>query len=198
MSKPTPKIESYYGVIRIHIPNRVWTVQDALSFVKTLKQAIIDTEKHIDLRTHTTTIPRFPNYNIAENGDICGNQRGQKPLKPDKSGYVVLHHGGNTTRIRLGRLMLETFIGPCPIGQHCVNIDGCKTHNALVNLKWGIRTRGPSKHHLQKLSDIQRAWITIALKSKSATQRELARQYEVSQATISRLKQSLKQPPVRT
>lgn len=35
------------------------------------------------------------------------------------------------------RLVLETFIGPCPPGMECRHLDGNPQNNRLNNLKWG-------------------------------------------------------------
>ncbi len=37
----------------------------------------------------------------------------------------------------LHRLVLETFVGPCPLGMECLHEDHDTANNALVNLRWG-------------------------------------------------------------
>lgn len=35
------------------------------------------------------------------------------------------------------RLVLETFVGPCPEGMQCRHLDGVGTNNDVANLRWG-------------------------------------------------------------
>ena len=70
------------------------------------------------------------------------NYRG-KFLQPVShlSGYLTVACcvGGTMTKTYLHRLVLETFVGPCPSGEECSHLDGNKTNNCLENLKWSTR-----------------------------------------------------------
>jgi len=47
------------------------------------------------------------------------------------------HSGDGKRRVkRINRLILETFVGPCPPGMECCHNDGSLANNALVNLRW--------------------------------------------------------------
>lgn len=77
------------------------------------------------------------------------NGRGTKPttyrrLKPypNNSGHllVTVRHEGRKSKFLVHRLVLETFVGPCPEnmeGRHVVDYD--PTNNCLDNLAWGTR-----------------------------------------------------------
>lgn len=56
--------------------------------------------------------------------------------RPD--GYCVV--GVEKGMVRLHRLVLLAFIGPCPKGQECRHLDGNRQNNRLNNLKWGTRS----------------------------------------------------------
>lgn len=58
------------------------------------------------------------------------------------NGYlvVVLSKNGIKKMYRVHRLILETFIGPCPKGMECRHLNGIRTDNRLCNLRWGTRS----------------------------------------------------------
>lgn len=64
------------------------------------------------------------------------------PIK-SKNGYqsVVLHKGTIKKSAYIHRLVLETFIGPCPEGQECRHLDGNPSNNIIENLCWGTPTQ---------------------------------------------------------
>jgi hypothetical protein len=98
-------------------------------------------------------IPGFPRYFADESGHIwsvCvkGSRSGRlmnvpRELKPAYHGngyrFVSLCRDGRYHQRYVHRLVLETFVGPCPDGLECRHLDGDKTNNALPNLAWGTR-----------------------------------------------------------
>lgn len=63
-----------------------------------------------------------------------GHQR-VLPGCPDSQGYLEVHINRVTRKIH--RLVLETFVGPCPKGMACRHLDGNPSNNNLSNLCWG-------------------------------------------------------------
>jgi hypothetical protein len=62
--------------------------------------------------------------------------------RPDKGGYyrVCLDKNGKVRSFLVQRLVLETFVGPCPDGMEaCHYPDSNKANNALSNLRWDTR-----------------------------------------------------------
>jgi hypothetical protein len=61
-------------------------------------------------------------------------------LKPNKikNRYlqVCLLKNGVRKGCRVHRLILQTFIGPCPLGMECRHLDGDPRNNRLDNLEW--------------------------------------------------------------
>jgi hypothetical protein len=53
--------------------------------------------------------------------------------------YVQPRIGGEYAHIYIHRLVLETFVGPCPDGKECLHNNGYGTDNRLINLRWGTR-----------------------------------------------------------
>ena len=101
-------------------------------------------------------IPGYPRYAINANGTVISacvrgpstkNNRpwqNAKPLKPTTSrdGYhsVKLCHDGQSRRVAVHKLVLTTFLGPCPDGMECRHIDGNPANNHVDNLAWGTRS----------------------------------------------------------
>jgi len=92
-------------------------------------------------------IPNFPGYSITTNGQVwSGPKRGKgghsgKWLKPSDNGHGYLQFclckKGKMFAFKAHRLVLETFVGPCPKDKQCRHLDGDKRNNSLSNLKWG-------------------------------------------------------------
>ena len=94
------------------------------------------------------TIPNFENYAITRDGRVWSKpRRGQGcnllgrwliPIKRSDGHLTVSLWKNNCGYIFLvHRLVLETFVGPCPPGMECRHLNGNPTNNHLCNLKWG-------------------------------------------------------------
>jgi hypothetical protein len=62
-----------------------------------------------------------------------------KKLKHSRSssGHRTVMFKGSKKRYLVHRLMLETFVGPCPSGMECRHLNGDPGDNRLDNLCWG-------------------------------------------------------------
>lgn len=89
-------------------------------------------------------------------------------------------------------LILEAFIGPCPIGMECLHADGDKTNARLSNLRWGtafensqdsithgVIPRG-SKHAHAKLNET----VVEQIRTSSESIAALAAHFNVHRETI--------------
>lgn len=78
-------------------------------------------------------------YEISDEGRILGLKSGKilRPA-PDRKGYMkcVLQKDGVTKNKRIHRLVLESFVGPCPKNCEGAHIDGDVKNNNLRNLAW--------------------------------------------------------------
>ncbi len=96
-------------------------------------------------------IPDFPGYEVSDHGRVRSfwrqgrKRRGlmdtpQKILRPfpKKDGYlgVCLFKNGKVFILRIHRLVLLAFVGPCPLGMQSCHADGTRTNNFLKNLRW--------------------------------------------------------------
>lgn len=68
---------------------------------------------------------------------------------------VVLSKKGAKTHLKIHRLVLETFIGPCPNGMEACHNNGINTDNRLSNLRWDT--------HSENLRDKKRVINTDSL-----------------------------------
>lgn len=148
-------------------------------------------------------------YQVSDYGDVkrvMGGQGAQpnkilsQPL--DNVGYrgVHLHRNGHRQRFRTHYLVICAFIGPKPSPKHEVrHLDGCKTNNHHTNLMWGTRQENTidaikhgtatigTKNAGAKLTKTDIRQIRRLL-SHSATNTAIAKQFDVSQPTISDIK----------
>lgn len=92
------------------------------------------------------SIPEFPGFMIGSDGTVWSLwKKGHKkpgcvwtrltPLRVN--GYLAV--SPFQKRRYIHRLVLEAFVGPCPLGKECCHNDGCKGNNDKSNLRWGTR-----------------------------------------------------------
>jgi hypothetical protein len=122
-------------------------------------------------------------------------------LTPHGRGYVkaVLSREGQQRTVGVHRLVLATFIGPCPPGMVAAHHNGRPSDNRLSNLRWDtqvgnmadtlrhgthVNTRG-ERHGQAKLTETQ--VLTIYAARGRISQRTLARRYGIGQTQITRI-----------
>lgn len=101
-------------------------------------------------------IPGSPRYEVSTRGRVRSSARSTpRMLKPHVSqgGYEFVTVDGRRRGIH--QLVLETFVGPAPIGQVVRHLDGDPSNNHLPNLAWGTRSRNAldrEEHNSARLS----------------------------------------------
>ncbi len=148
-------------------------------------------------------IPSFPNYSITKNGRVW-SRRNKIWLKPDihKFGhyFVVLYINHKRLVCGVHRLVLKTYVGPCPKDMECRHLNGNPADNRLKNLKWGTRSENSKdsikhgthsavnkygeKNGNSKLSNWERHVILYEYLTGSFSQRKLAKIFGVTYSTI--------------
>ncbi len=159
------------------------------------------------------TIAGFENYAVSRDGRIWSGERktargreyGGVWLIPCKHGsghlWFDLYRDGGSCKQYAHRLVLETYVGPCPEGLECRHLDGDPANNRLGNLKWGTHAenvqdavkhgthytlgRYGEKHPNSKLSDEDRRLIFSIYHDGAYLQRELGDRFGVARSTIS-------------
>jgi len=86
-------------------------------------------------------IPRLPSYEVSNMGRVRRVDRGRRTspgrirkIRISECGYPQINVYRKNERIH--RLVLETFVGPCPTGLCSNHKNGIKTDNRLENLEW--------------------------------------------------------------
>lgn len=145
----------------------------------------------------------FPNYFVSSTG-VVWSQKKKLFLRPcvDSGGYLIvtlcINRKHKTCLIH--RLVLETYVGPCPEGKECRHLDGDQLNNQLDNLCWGThkdniqdaihhgtwysKGRCGEKALAAKLSNRERRLIIYQYSTGLFTLEELATEYKVVQTTV--------------
>jgi hypothetical protein len=149
-------------------------------------------------------VPGFEGYRVWSSGRIQSRRRGGRwrdiRPRPDHKGYlrVALRRDGQTHDLKVHRLVLEAFVGPCPEGMECCHNDGDPTNNRIDNLRWdtpkanaadvGAHGRRPqgSGHYAAKLTDEEVGVIRRGL-AAGAQVNLVARRFGVHRRTIQKI-----------
>lgn len=151
------------------------------------------------------SIPNFPNYAISKDGQVWSKPRKYcnpvgKWLTPGIGWYghlsFVLRKKGKSHTIGVHRLLLETYVSPCPIGMECRHLDGNPKNNQLENLTWGTekenqqdrKRHGTSlegiKHPMVKLTEQDVRMIVYIYRTGLFSQKEIAIQYNITRPNV--------------
>jgi hypothetical protein len=107
------------------------------------------------------SIPGFDGYEVSDAGRVASCARvvphktgGQltlprrimRPTTRSSGGYqlVNLYRDGKQHPRYIHALVLTAFVGPRPSDHDACHADGNRTHNSLVNLRWGTRRENSS------------------------------------------------------
>ena len=144
-------------------------------------------------------IPNFPDYYASKCGRVWSEKRRGRFLrlrKRNQYGYlaVMLYVNGKRFLRLIHRLVLETFIGPCPEGMECCHNNGDPVDNRLNNLRWDSHSNNAKDavrhgtHSLVKLNVLQVRIIRRLLEFGELTRREIGEIFGVGRANISHIK----------
>jgi hypothetical protein len=147
-------------------------------------------------------------YKVSTFGKImsCKTGKLRKSSRASKYGHlhVVLFKNKIKKYFLVHRLVLETFIGPCPPGMECRHLDGNPTNNKLNNLRWGTHKENIQdsiKHGTNYISKYDGASYPSAkvnknnileirglIKEGNLTQKQIGLMFNLDQSTISYIK----------
>lgn len=156
------------------------------------------------------TVPGHEDYRVGDNGSVwskkipgCHRWAGGTWRKLEAfrngSGYLCVTVGRK--QVRVHRLVLEAFVGPCPEGMECRHLDGNPTNNRLENLCWGSKQENMDdrsrhgawkpvsgeRHGSAKLTASDVIEIRKLVHEGRAIQADLAKRYGVRKGTMSRV-----------
>lgn len=72
-------------------------------------------------------------YRVSDEGQVMG-PRGRLLHPAAQRGYLFVRIGRRNHYVH--RLVLETFVGPAPLGHETGHLDGTRNNNSLRNLRW--------------------------------------------------------------
>jgi len=88
-------------------------------------------------------IPSKPGYRVGSDGSVWSRwKRGGSPANEWRQLATTRITKGGHLRVTIGkprlvhRLVLESFVGPCPEGMEARHLDGDPTNNSVSNLRW--------------------------------------------------------------
>ena len=150
-------------------------------------------------------IPKFPKYKITKDGKVW-SVKNQIFLSQKTTMYGYKEVSLCKLNIKysktIHRLVLETFVGPCPGGMACCHNNGIRTDNRLSNLRWdtyknneldkikhGTAIRGEQRHNAklteQDILLIKNVYSKEINGYRRWNQCQLAKKFNVTQANIS-------------
>ena len=146
-------------------------------------------------------IPKLPGLFATEQGEIYTQEGQLVPASSDGKYLRIYHHG---QKYRVHRLILETFVGPCPPGMEACHGNGIRTDNRLENLRWdtrkancadavrhgtcpGLGSRFGEVNPAAKLTHDQVSLIRAAYADGAGTQKDFADMFGVAPSTIAAL-----------
>lgn len=142
-------------------------------------------------------IPGLVEYFADTAGNIFGPRGIRRPeITWDGHLRISFNRGGKEFKRFVHRLVLETYVGPCPPGMECRHLDGNPANNSLDNLTWGTcsENHGDSiahgtfpygeKNGRSKLTSQDVRLVVYCWKTKLLSQREIAKIFDVSQRLI--------------
>ncbi len=144
------------------------------------------------------------NYEVSDDGQVKNMNTGRiLKLNICKDGYVQidLWKNGKIKWYQVHRLILETFIGPCPKGMEACHNNGKADDNRVVNLRWDthknnirdqikhgtyfVKARGSkngrAKLNKEQVVEIRKKYIPY---SRTASTHVLAKEYGVNKTVI--------------
>ena len=168
---------------------------------------------HMDSKVVYITIKNFPDYMVGDDGSIWSNKqkywgynKGWYKLLPAKDGggklFVYLSNKTlNKPKMKkIHRLVLENFIGDCPVGMEGCHNNGIADDNRLSNLRWDTHSNNEKDKlihdtHVRgdrngnaKLSENDAREIKILLKDNKMSQVNIAKKFDITPHTISKIK----------
>ena len=169
--------------------------------------------EHLNDMSEYMSLLKFPGYLIHQDGVIWSCRVGgkrwpycSKEWKKLKSSYGnrktkhlfirMVNKYGKSCYVLIHRLVLEAFVGPCPVGMECRHLDGNPENNRLENLKWGTHKENVadskrhgtlqqgSRHCNAKITEKDAISIRLLYASGRYSQRDLAKWFGLSQTAI--------------
>ena len=143
-------------------------------------------------------IPGFTNYAVTRDGRVWSKRFGGRWLSSikHKNDYLFVHIG----KLRsIQRIVLESWVGPCPEGMEACHNNGVRTDNRLENLRWDTQSENhkdavrhgthtglfPGKRNICKLTKDQAQCILNLARLRREPHHLIALRFGISTGTVS-------------
>ena len=143
-------------------------------------------------------------YEVSNHGQVRSVKTGKlKKITTDKKTnrpFLNIWKKNKQSVIRIHKLVLEAFVGKKPDGMECCHNDGNPFNNHISNLRWDT----PKNNHADKVKHgttnrgerCGTAKLTLeqvrAIRKDDRLQKIIAKEYEVQQSLISRIKNGVR------
>lgn len=146
----------------------------------------------------------FPQYEVSSYGRIR-NARTLLVLKQqqqDRYNKVTLYRDLTPFNVRTHQLVMESFVGPCPIGEEVRHLNGVQTDNRTSNLSYGThsdnmkdkishgtnhqvnKTHCPQGHPYDEENTAREAWGRICKTCRRRRQAEYRRRRQAQRESV--------------
>lgn len=150
----------------------------------------------IQLSNDRMTLIDWPDCEVSIDGKFWRNGK-EKTVCIGRVGYKIVQRSVNnkTQQKYLHRVLLESFVGPCPDGCEALHINGDRMDNSISNLRWGTRKENVAdaiRHGTATIGvknskakfDATQVVSVRRLKQQGVSSKEIAHSFSVSVATI--------------
>jgi hypothetical protein len=151
-------------------------------------------------------IPGWPGYAVSDDGRVFSSKHHKqwKQLRTHLSGNrtryetVILSQRITRENKLVHHLVLETFLGPCPVDMEACHNNGCTSDNTIHNLRWDLPINNSKdkiahgtvmngeKNPATKISDQDVALIRTLRKQGMIT-RHLVEKFHISRSQVQRI-----------
>jgi hypothetical protein len=148
-------------------------------------------------------------YEVSELGHVrrvtrSKGARAGRVLKPTpgRVGHLSVELNGDRDasgnrvrrRVYVHRLVLEAFVGPCPVGCEALHRDGNPANNTRANLRWGTHTENmrDACAHGTTLRKLTPAQVESVLIDRSKSGAQFARELGVNRSSINRFRRGVR------
>ncbi len=148
-------------------------------------------------------IAGFDGYFISDDGRVFSEMLGERKClvpKKKRNGYlgIALCGSGKIRHRLIHRILLESFVGPCPEGHVCRHLNGIPNDNRLINLAWGT----PKQNQADRITHGTNVYLrgeqlpqtrllkenVLEIRKSSAPSRELAQKFGITKNYVSEIR----------
>jgi len=142
--------------------------------------------------------PGDSRYQVSDKGRVRHVRRSGVRKLHSSRGYLMFAYELDGIRFNkyVHRMVLETFVGPCPEGSEASHIDGDRSNNDVSNLIWesrlenmrrkkghGTQCHG-ERHGISKLTEED----VLSIRRSNLSHSALGRKHGVSHQTVRRIR----------